>query len=178
MKDRLIKIFLITFILLNVSDVIAETQLTGYLSTNFGMSSDEVRAVFGNDGEVFSNSETTDGDHLIFAQRKQSWITTELLYVFPANSDRLALIIEIFPGLMDIAPLRKELVDELGEPSSDNYPESVLGKMQESNLIPAGVKQLVVWNVTIDGTDREARVMGLDKYVRVEYIDNDLMAGK
>lgn len=53
MKDRLTKIFLITFILLNVSDVIAETQLTGYLSTNFGMSSDEVRAVFGNDGVVF-----------------------------------------------------------------------------------------------------------------------------
>lgn len=50
--------------------------------------------------------------------------------------------------------------------------------MQESNLIPAGVKQLVVWNIIADGTDREARVMGLNEYVRVEYIDNDLMAGK
>jgi hypothetical protein len=176
--DRLVKILFISFALLNVNNVIAEAQLAGYLSTNFGMSSDEVRAVFENDGVVFSNSETTDGDHLIFAQRKQSWITTDLLYVFPANSDRLALIIEIFPGLLDSAPLRKELVDELGEPSSDNYPESVLGKMQESNLIPAGVKQLVVWNITADGTDREARVMGLDKYVRVEYIDNDLMVAK
>jgi hypothetical protein len=176
--DRLVKILFILFTLLNVNNVIAEAQLTGYLSTNFGMSSEEVRAVFEKDGVVFSNSETTDGDHLIFAQRKQNWITTDLLYVFPANSDRLALIIEIFPGLLDTAPLRKELVDELGEPSSDNYPESVLGKMQESNVIPAGVKQLVVWNITADGTDREARVMGLDKYVRVEYIDNDLMTGK
>ena len=176
--DRLVKILFILFTLLNVNNAIAEAQLTGYLSTNFGMSSDEVRAVFENDGVVLSNSETTDGDHLIFAQRKQSWITTDLLYVFPANSDRLALIIEIFPGLLDTAPVRKELADELGEPSSDNYPESVLGKMQESNLIPVGVKQLVVWNITADGTDREARVMGLDKYVRVEYIDNDLMAGK
>ena len=176
--DRLVKILFILFTLLNVNNVTAEVQLAGYLSTNFGMSSEEVRAVFEKDGVVFSNSETTDGDHLIFAQRKQNWITTDLLYVFPANSDRLALIIEIYPGLMDTAPLRKELVDELGEPSSDNYPESVLGKMQESNLIPAGVKQLVVWNITADGTDREARVMGLDKYVRVEYIDNDLMAGK
>jgi hypothetical protein len=176
--DRLVKILFILFTLLNVNNVIAEAQLTGYLSTNFGMSSEEVRAVFEKDGVVFSNSETTDGDHLIFAQRKQNWITTDLLYVFPANSDRLALIIEIFPGLLDTAPLRKELADELGEPSSDNYPESVLGKMQESNVIPAGVKQLVVWNITADGTDREARVMGLDKYVRVEYIDNDLMTGK
>jgi hypothetical protein len=176
--DRLVKILFISFALLNVNNVIAEAQLTGYLSTNFGMSSEEVRAVFEKDGVVFSNSETIDGDHLIFAQRKQNWITTELLYVFPASSDRLALIIEIFPGLLDTAPLRKELADELGEPSSDNYPESVLGKMQESNVIPAGVKQLVVWNITADGTDREARVMGLDKYVRVEYIDNDLMAGK
>jgi len=176
--DRLVKILFISFALLNVNNVIAEAQLTGYLSTNFGMSSEEVRAVFEKDGVVFSNSETNDGDHLIFAQRKQNWITTELLYVFPASSDRLALIIEIFPGLLDTAPLRKELADELGEPSSDNYPESVLGKMQESNVIPAGVKQLVVWNITADGTDREARVMGLDKYVRVEYIDNDLMAGK
>jgi hypothetical protein len=178
MIDRVIKIFLLTFVLSNVSNVIAETQLDGYLSTHFGMSSDEVRAVFDNDGIDFSNSETTDGDHLIFAQRKQSWITSELLYVFPASSDRLALIIEIFPGLLDTSPLRKELAEELGEPSSDNYPESVLSKMQESNLIPTGVKQLVVWNVTADGTDREARVMGLDKYVRVEYIDNDLMASK
>ena len=176
--DRLVKILFILVTLLNVNSVIAEAQLTGYLSTNFGMSSDEVRAVFENDGVVLSNSETTDGDHLIFAQRKQSWITTDLLYVFPANSDRLALIIEIFPGLLDTAPVRKELAGVLGEPSSDNYPESVLGKMQESNLIPVGVKQLVVWNITADGTDREARVMGLDKYVRVEYIDNDLMAGK
>jgi len=176
--DRLVKILFILFTLLNVDNVIAEAQLTGYLSTNFGMSAEEVRAVFEKDGVVFSNSETTDGDHLIFAQRKQNWITTELLYVFPASSDRLALIIEIFPGLLDTAPLRKELADELGEPSSDNYPESVLGKMQESNVIPAGVKQLVVWNITADGTDREARVMRLEKYVRVEYIDNDLMAGK
>ena len=176
--DRLVKIFFLLFALLNVNNVIAEAQLAGYLSTNFGMSAEEVRAVFEKDGVVFSNSETTDGNHLIFAQRKQNWITTDLLYVFPASSDRLALIIEIFPGLLDTAPLRKELVDELGEPSSDNYPESVLGKMQESNLIPAGVKQLVVWNITADGTDREARVMGLEKYVRVEYIDNDLMAGK
>jgi len=176
--DRLVKILFISFALLNVNNVIAEAQLTGYLSTNFGMSSEEVRAVFEKDGVVFSNSETTDGDHLIFAQRKQNWITTDLLYVFPASSDRLALIIEIFPGLLDTAPLLKELADELGEPSSDNYPEAVLGKMQESNVIPAGVKQLVVWNITADGTDREARIMGLDKYVRVEYIDNDLMAGK
>jgi len=176
--DRLIKIFFILFALSNVSNVIAEAQLTGYLSTNFGMSANEVRAAFENDGVAFSSSETTDGDHLIFAQRKQGWITTDLLYVFPASSDRLALIIEIFPGLLDTTPIRKELADELGEPSSDSYPESVLGKMQESNLIPAGVNQLVVWNITADGTDREARVMGLDKYVRVEYIDNDLMAGK
>jgi hypothetical protein len=176
--DRLVKILFILIALLSVNNVIAEAQLAGYLSTNFGMSSEEVRAVFEKDGVIFSNSETTDGDHLIFAQRKQNWITTDLLYVFPASSDRLALIIEIFPGLLDTAPLRKELVDELGEPSSDNYPESVLGRMQESNVIPAGVKQLVVWNITADGTDREARMMGLDKYVRVEYIDNDLMAGK
>lgn len=176
--DRLVKILFISFALLNVNNVIAEVQLAGYLSTNFGMSANEVRAVIDNDSVVFSSSETTDGDYLIYAQRKQSWITTELLYVFPASSDRLALIIEIFPGLLDTAPIRKELAEELGEPSSDNYPESVLSKMQESDLIPAGVKQLVVWNITADGTDREARVMGMDKYVRVEYIDNKLMARK
>jgi hypothetical protein len=178
MIERFIKIFFVVFALSGVNNVIAETALQGYLSTDFGMSAKEVRAVFENDGVVFSNSETTDGDHLIYARRKQSWITSELLYVFPASSDRLALIIEIFPGLLDTTPLRKELAEELGEPSSDHYPEAVLSKMQESNLIPAGVKQLVVWNITVDGTDREARVMGLDKYVRVEYIDNDLMAGK
>jgi len=178
MIEKCIKIFFIVFALTNVNNVIAETRLEGYLSTDFGMSANEVRAVFENDGVVFSNSETTDGDHLIYAQRKQSWITSELLYVFPASSDRLALIIEIFPGLLDTTPLRKELAEELGEPSLDHYPEAVLSKMQESNLIPSGVKQLVVWNITADGTDREARVMGLDKYVRVEYIDNDLMAGK
>ena len=178
MKQTLIKILFFTLALSCVNNAIAEIQLEGYLSTHFGMSAVEVRAAIENDGIDFSNSETADGDYLIFAQRKQNWITTDLLYVFPASSDRLALIIEIFPGLLDTAPLRKELAEELGEPSSDNYPESVLSKMQESNLIPTGVKQLVVWNITADGTDREARVMGLDKYVRVEYIDNDLMAVK
>ena len=178
MIDRLIKVLFFTFALSNVSNVIAEIQLQGYLSTHFGMSANEVRAVIENDGVVFSSSETTDGDHLIFAQRKQSWITTELLYVFPASSDRLALIIEIFPGLLDSTPIHKELVEKLGEPSSDNYPESVLKRMQESSLIPDGVKQLAVWDITADGIDREARIMGLNEYVRVEYIDNKLMARK
>jgi hypothetical protein len=178
MIDRLIKMLFTIFILLNVNNVIAETQLNGHLSTHFGMSAKEVRAVFENDDEIFSNSETTDGDHLIFAQRKQSWITTDLLYVFPVSSDRLALIIEIIPGLLDTAPLRKEQVEKLGDPSSDNYPETVLNKMQESSLIPAGVKHLAVWNIISDGFDREARIMGLNEYVRVEYIDNDLMAVK
>ena len=178
MIDRLIKILFITFALSNANSVIAETQLEGYLSTHFGMSAKEVLAVFENDGVVFSNSETTGGDHLIYAQRKQSWITTELLYVFPGSSDRLALVIEIFPGLLDTTPVSKELSEKLGEPSSDNYPEPVLKLMQESNLIPDGVKQLSVWNITTDGNDREARIMSLNEYVRVEYIDNDLMAGK
>jgi len=178
MTDKLIKILFLAIVLSTVSSVSAETKLEGYLSTHFGMSAEEVRAVIENDGVVFSDSETTDGDHLIFAQRKQSWITTDLLYVFPANSDRLALIIEIFPGLVDSDPVRKDLSDKLGEPSSDNYPASVLKKMQESNMIPTGVNQLAVWNITTNGNDREARVMGLEKYVRVEYIDNDLMAGK
>jgi hypothetical protein len=178
MPDKLIKIVLITFTLLNASSTIAETQLKGFLSTEFGMSAEDVRNVIENDGITFSSSETTDGDHLIFAQRKQSWITSELLYVFPANSDRLALIIEIFPGVLDTTPILNDLAKQLGTPSSDNYPESVLKNMQETNLIPVGVNQLSVWNITADGSDREARLMGLEKYVRVEYIDNDLMAGK
>ena len=178
MTDKLIKIFFLMFALTNVNNVIAETQLQGHLSSNFGMSANEVRAVFEKDGVVFSDSEITDGDHLIFAQRKQSWITTDLLYIFPENSDRLALIIEIFPGLVNSDSVRKDLAKRLGEPSSDNYPVSVLKQMQESNLIPAGVNQLAVWNITANGNNREARVMGLGKYVRVEYIDNDLMAGK
>jgi hypothetical protein len=178
MLDKLIKIVFITFTLLNVNNAIAETQLNGYLSTEFGMSAKEVRRVIENDGITFSSSETTDGDHLIFAQRKQSWITTDLLYVFPANSDQLALIIEIFPGVLDTTPILEELAKQLGKPSSDNYPESVLKNMQETNLIPDGVNQLSVWNITENGSDREARLMGLEKYVRVEYIDNDLMAGR
>ncbi len=80
--------------------------------------------------------------------------------------------------MVDSDPIRKVVSEKLGQPSSDNYPESVLGQMQESNLIPSGVSELAVWNITSDGIDREARVMGLEKYVRVEYIDNDLMAGK
>ena len=66
--DRLVKILFILFALLNVNNVIAEAQLTGYLSTNFGMSSEEVRAVFEKDGVVFSNRETNDGYHMIFFQ--------------------------------------------------------------------------------------------------------------
>ncbi len=178
MLNKYIKILLITFSLLNTGNVYAEVQLNGYLSSQFGMSANEVRAAFENDGVIFSSSETADGDYMIFAKRKQNWITSDLLYVFPSNSDRLALIIEIFPGLMDSSPIHKELTEKLGEPSSNNYPESVLKKMQESSLIPVGVKQLDVWNVTMNGINREARLMGLNKYVRVEYIDNDLMAGK
>lgn len=176
MLNRCIKIVLfLFFVLLNATNAIADTKLDGYLSAQFGMSAETVRSIFENDGIVYSSSETTDGDHLIYAERKQSWITSELLYVFPAKSDRLALVIEIFPGLVDVDPVRKELSDKLGQPSSDNYPETVLERMQESNLIPSGVNQLAVWNITKEGIDREARIMALDKYVRVEYIDNILM---
>ncbi len=180
MIKRTSQILFIVFsaVLANVSSVIAETPLEGHLGARFGMSAQEVIAVFDNNDLVLSSRETTDNDHLIFAERKRSWITTELLYVFPADSDRLALIIEIFPGLIDTAPVRREQVEKLGEPSSDNYPESVLQRMQESSLIPVGVKQLAVWNITADGVNREARIMALEKYVRVEYIDNDLMLGK
>jgi hypothetical protein len=178
MINKLIKVVFITLALTSVSNVIADTQLKGYLSSQFGMSAEEVRDVIKNDGITFSSSETTDGDHLIFAQRKQSWITTDLLYVFPANSDRLALIIEIYPGVLDTKPILEGLANQLGKPTSDNYPDSVLKNMQETNLIPAGVNQLSVWNISANGNDREARLMGLQKYVRVEYIDNDLMAGK
>jgi hypothetical protein len=178
MLNRIIKTALLIFVLSFMQGLGAETRLNGYLSTQFGMSAQEARKVFENDGIVFSSSETTDGDYLIFAKREQSWITSDLLYVFPSNSDRLALIIEIFPGLMDSKPVRKELVEKLGEPSSDNYPELVLKGMQDAEVIPTGVNKLAVWNITTDKTDREARVMSLDKYVRVEYIDNNLMSGK
>lgn len=114
MIDRLIKILFFTFALSSINNVIADAPMEGYLSTHFGMSSNEVRAIIEDDGVVFSSSETMDGDHLIFAQRKQSWITTELLYVFPASSDRLALIVEIFPGLLNTTLIRKELVERLG----------------------------------------------------------------
>lgn len=178
MIKRILNIFLFIFSLLSVNTAVAEARLDGYLSSQFGMSAKEVRSLFENDGVVFSSSETEEGDHLIFAQRKQSWITSELLYVFPANSDRLALVIEVFPGLVDSTPILNELSKKLGAPSSNNYPANVLNHMQESNLIPVGVQQLSVWNVTTDGFDREARVMDLDKYVRVEYLDNELMTGK
>jgi hypothetical protein len=178
MINRIIKTTLLIVVLSCVHSVSAETQLNGYLSTEFGMSAQQAREAFESDGVVFSSSETTDGDHLIFAKREQSWITTDLLYVFPSNSDRLALIIEIFPGLLDSKPVHTELTEKLGEPSSDNYPEPVLKGMQKSEMIPAGVNQLAIWNITTNKTDREARVMTLDKYVRVEYIDNKLMSGK
>ena len=178
MIKTLIKGLITLFALLNISHVLAETQLNGFLSAQFGMSAEEVQANFKTDEVIFSSSEITDNDHLIYAQRKQDWITSELLYVFPAGSDRLALVIEIFPGLLDTTPIRKELTEKLGQPSSENYPEPVLNHMQESNVIPAGVNQLTVWNVTAEDIDREARIMGLNEYVRVEYIDNDLMAGK
>ena len=178
MINKIIKTILLIFVLSCVQGVSAETQLNGYLSTEFGMSVEDARKAFENDGIVFSSSETADGDYLIFAKREQSWITTDLLYVFPSNSDRLALIIEIFPGLLNSKPVRKELIEKLGEPSSDNYPELVLKGMQDAEVIPAGVNQLAIWNITTDKIDREARIMSLDKFVRVEYIDNKLMSGK
>ncbi|MBT7952846.1 MAG: hypothetical protein HN764_14555 [Gammaproteobacteria bacterium] len=177
MINRIIKTTLLIVVFSCVHSVSAETPLNGYLSTQFGMSAQDARKAFENDGIVFSSSETADGDYLIFAKREQSWITSDLLYVFPSNSDSLALIIEIFPGLLDSKPVRKELIEKLGEPSSDNYPELVLKGMQDAEVIPAGVNNLAVWNVSTDQTDREARVMSLDKYVRVEYIDNKLMKG-
>lgn len=178
MINKIIKATLLIAVLTCVQGVSAEIQLNGYLSTEFGMSAQDTRKAFESDGIVFSSSETADGDYLIFAKREQSWISSDLLYVFPSNSDSLALIIEIFPGLLDSKPVRKELIEKLGEPSSDNYPELVLKGMQDAEVIPAGVNKLAVWNITTDKTDREARVMSLDKYVRVEYIDNNLMSGK
>ena len=178
MTKKIFTILTAAIILINATNAFAEAKLNGFMSAQFGMSAEEVQANFKNDEVIFSSSETTDNDHLIYAQRKQAWITSELLYVFPAGSDRLALVIEIFPGLLDTSPIRKELTEKLGKPTSDNYPEPVLIHMQESNVIPEGVNQLAVWNITTDGIDREARMMSLNEYVRVEYIDNNLMAGK
>ncbi len=177
MKRKKYLISLVTGLLL-CHGVMAEPQLDGYLSARFNMTAEQVSSVLSNDNISINSNETTDGDHLIFGQLQRSWITTDLLYVFPANSNHLALVIEVFPGMVDSKPVRDELVKQLGQPSSERFPDSVLKQLQTDNLIPNGVTELTVWTMNTGGIDRETRLMMMDKYVRVEYIDNDLMAGK
>ena len=163
-------------LVLGTTTALNAEQVTGFQSALFGMAPDDAKKSFVADNIAVTSSEQAEGNDLIYAQRNMGWLTTELLYVFPSTSQRLALVIEVFPGLLNAGPVGEELVKKLGKPDSDNYPESVLKHMQDSGVIPAGVKQLSVWNQEEKGIDREVRLMELEGHIRVEYIDNMLMS--
>lgn len=174
---------LLTFVVLTTFFLTSQpassaSLLEGYLSALFNMAEAEVRSSLKQDNIEVIDSENADGDHLLFGQRNRDWIKTDLLYVFPNRTDKLSLVIEVFPGLLDTGPVRKELEQKFGKPSSENYPDSVIQNMQEQSTIPAGVRELTVWDLSGQRGNREIRMMLLDKYVRVEYIDNDLMSGE
>jgi hypothetical protein len=154
----------------------AATEVDGYLGARFGMTAEQVAGVLEHDGIVQTGTETfDDGDHLIRAERDRGWVETDLLYVFPGGRDRLALVIEFFPGGTNVEAVEADITERHGEPLSTEM--AGLARTHMADSLPPGVEDLTLWVTPDRGPGRFIRMMAFTDHIAVEYLSSALMAG-
>ncbi|MGR2738743.1 hypothetical protein ACUY1T_09860 [Billgrantia sp. Q4P2] len=150
----------------------------GYRSAEFGMSSEEVMAHLDSDGVADVEIRQTEDDDLIIDGELQvdGEPETDLRYVFPAGSDRLALVVAFHPNVEDYAIVKARLEAEYGQPWEAEMAEWWFEQLKAG--MPQEPDSLTVWGG--DGSEgrergRFVRLWAFEDYLSVEYLDTRLL---
>ena len=156
---------------------LAADGMQGYLDARFGMSAEEVVKTVERHAqlELLSN-QVLGKDRVIRAKRARDWGDSRVLYVLPGDRDRLALVIETFPGRTDPAPILADLRRRLGGPMPEKMAQRFLDRMRGG--LPEGVQKLTLWMDRESGSNRMVRLLHFEDHLAVEHLAPDLMAGR
>ena len=147
------------------------------LGVRFGMSAEQVlQSVHSSARQELLSDEVMGRDRVIRAGRAQDGEQSHVLYVLPDSRDRLALVIETFPGRTDAEPIIADLRKRFGPPMPEGMAEKLLERMRAG--LPEGVRKLTLWTGTGDDANRLVRLLHFDDHLAVEHLDPDLMAGR
>ncbi len=159
------------------SAVAAAEGIMGYRSAEFGMSSEAVLASLESDEIAKVDTLETDDQDLIVDAELQGadGAVTDVRYVFPAGSDRLALVVTFHPDVADHAEIKEQLVSRYGQPWGEQLAEWWFEQLKEG--MPEPPNSLSVWgggeNEQHD-RGRFVRLWVFDDYLSVEYLDTSL----
>ncbi|MCE8036083.1 MULTISPECIES: hypothetical protein [unclassified Halomonas] len=156
----------------------AAEEITGYRSAEFGMSSEAVLERLEQDGVTdIEIRETEDNDRLIDGELQvEGEPVTDLRYVFPAGSDRLALVVAFYPDVADHAAVKDQLVSQYGQPWGEEMTEWWFEQLKEG--MPVAPNDLTIWGGSESERQERSRFVRLwafDDYLTVEYLDTRLL---
>ncbi|PWV76727.1 hypothetical protein [Halomonas sp. A11-A] len=165
-------------LLLVAGAALAAPAITGYGSVELGMSPDEVRERLAADGVTeVTEEQTADGDLLIDGRLGGApAVETDLRYVFPAGSDRLALVVAFHPEVADQAAVKEQLTAEYGQPWEEEMAEWWLEQLAEG--MPATPLGFSAWGGDEQQRNRFVRLWTFEEYLTVEYLDTRLLSGR
>lgn len=170
-------------LLLVAGAALTAPAITGYGSAEFGMTPDEVRERLAEDGVTdLSEEQTADGDLLIDGRLGGApaagapAVETDLRYVFPAGSERLALVVAFHPEVEDHAAVKAQLTAEYGQPWEEEMAEWWLDQLAEG--MPATPLGFSAWGGDEQQRHRFVRLWTFEEYLTVEYLDTGLLSGR
>jgi len=165
-------------LLLAAGAALAAPAITGYGSVELGMSPDEVRERLVADGVAeVTEEQTAAGDLLIDGRLGgDSAVETDLRYVFPAGSERLALVVAFHPEVADHAAVKAQLMDEYGQPWADEMAEWWQGQLAEG--MPSAPLDFAAWGGDEQQRHRFVRLWTFEEYLTVETLDTRLLSGQ
>ncbi|MBE0489007.1 MAG: hypothetical protein IBX53_07985 [Halomonas sp.] len=166
-------------LLLVTGAALAAPAITGYGSAELGMSPEQVRERLADDGIVeVTEARTDDGDLIIDGRLGGGTpaVETDLRYVFPAGSERLALVVAFHPEVADRAVVKERLMAEYGQPWEEEMAEWWLEQLADG--MPATPLDFSAWGGDEQQRDRFVRLWTFEDYLTVEYLDTRLLSGR
>lgn len=170
---------LLTALALTATSIaVAAEEITGYRSAEFGMSSEEVLARLESDHIANIERHQTEHDDLLIDGERQvdGEPVTDLRYVFPAGSDRLALVVAFHPEVADHAAVKEQLVSQYGQPWGEEMTEWWFEQLKGD--MPQEPNGLTIWGGSESERQERSRFVRLwafDDYLSVEYLDTRLL---
>jgi plastocyanin len=164
------------------TDEMVQRDFGGYGDLRFGMSVDEVLAKLSGHQIDFSEAyETSDGDLIIDGRvsadaEKRGGLAspgTDLRFVFPAQHQQLALVLEFHPEADLLDAVQARLASALGEPWAEELAGQVFERLKDT--MPAGVEDLIIWGGGEQSRQHLVRLWVYDDYLSVEYLDLGLL---
>ncbi|MFO8045546.1 MAG: hypothetical protein R6U30_06710 [Halomonas sp.] len=172
---------LVSALLLVSGAAMATPSIEGFRSAAFGMSPDEVRERLADDDIVaVSEEQTAEGDLIIDARLEgdpasgEPAVETDLRYVFPADSEQLALVVAFYPEVADHAAVKAELEAAYGQPWEEEMAEWWLEQLAEG--MPATPLGFSAWGGDETQRHRFVRLWRFEDYLSVEYLDTRLFS--